>query len=81
MALRYENDNLYDIARKNIKAKRKELGLTQQKLAELADMSLDYLAEIENEKRKKSFSLAMLGRIADALGVEAYTLLLPNKEK
>ena len=32
-------------------------------------MSMDYLAEIESEKRRKSFSLAILGRIADVLEV------------
>lgn len=33
-------------------------------------MSMDYLAEIESEKRKKSFSIAVLGRIADALEID-----------
>ena len=33
-------------------------------------MSIDYLAEIESEKRRKSFSLAVLGRLADVLNVE-----------
>ena len=60
----------YDTVRKNIKKYRKEKGYTQAKLAEEADISLDYLAEIESDKRKKSFSLAVLGRIADTLKVD-----------
>ncbi len=60
----------YDTVRKNIRKYRKEKGYTQARLAEDADISLDYLAEIESDKRKKSFSLAVLGRIADALKVD-----------
>lgn len=60
----------YDIVRKNIKKYRKEKGFTQQRLADEADMSIDYLAEIESVKRRKTFSLATLGRIADVLEVD-----------
>ena len=60
----------YDIVRKNIRKYRKEKGFTQQRLADEADMSIDYLAEIESVKRKKTFSLATLGRIADVLEVD-----------
>lgn len=60
----------YDIVRKNIKKYRKEKGYTQQKLADEADMSIDYLAEIESDKRRKTFSLAILGRIADVLEID-----------
>lgn len=59
----------YDIVRKNIKKFRKEKGYTQQKLSEEAGISIDYLAEIESEKRRKTFSLATLGRIADVLNI------------
>ena len=60
----------YDTVRKNIRKYRKEKGYTQARLAEEADISLDYLAEIESDKRKKSFSLAVLGLIADTLKVD-----------
>lgn len=60
----------YDTVRKNIRKYCKEKGYTQARLAEDADISLDYLAEIESDKRKKSFSLAVLGRIADTLKVD-----------
>ena len=60
----------YDIVRKNIRKYRKEKGFTQQRLADEADMSIDYLAEIESVKRRKTFSLATLSRIADVLEVD-----------
>ncbi len=60
----------YDTVRKNIRKYRKEKGYTQARLAEEADISLDYLVEIESDRRKKSFSLAVLGRIADTLKVD-----------
>lgn len=60
----------YDIVRKNIKRYRKEKGYTQQRLADEVGMSIDYLAEIESEKRRKTFSLATLGRIADVLEID-----------
>lgn len=69
MALKHNDDFYYDIVRKNIKKYRKEKGYTLQKLSEEAEMSMDYLAEIESQKRKKSFSLAILGRIADVLDI------------
>ena len=70
MALKHPDTYYYDIVRKNIKKYRNEKGYTLQKLSEEAEMSMDYLAEIESEKRKKSFSLAILGRIAEVLEVD-----------
>lgn len=70
MAQSKEDNYYYDIVRVNIKKYRKQKGFTQAQLAEAADMSLDYLAEIESQKRKKSFSLGVLGRIADTLEVD-----------
>ena len=68
--IKNEDTYYYDIVRKNIKKFRREKGYTIQRLAEEADMSMDYLAEIESEKRRKSFSLAILGRIADILNID-----------
>jgi len=70
MAQLKDDNYYYDIVRNNIKKYRIEKKLTQAKLAEIADMSLDYLAEIESQKRRKTFSLAVLGRIADALEID-----------
>ena len=70
MSVKHTDNYYYDIVRKNIKKYRLQKGYTQQKLADEAEMSIDYLAEIESEKRRKSFSLAVLGRIADVLNVD-----------
>jgi transcriptional regulator with XRE-family HTH domain len=65
----HSNDYYYDIVRKNIKYFRLLKKYTQQRLAEEADMSIDFLSEIESFRRKKSFSIATLGRIADVLEI------------
>ena len=70
MATKHNNMYYYDIVRKNIRKYRKEKGYTQQALADKVPMSLDYLSEIESEKRRKTFSIEMLGRIADTLEID-----------
>lgn len=67
---KHDDNYYYDMARRNIKKYRNEKGYTLQKLAEAAGISMDFLAEIESEKRKKGFSIAILGRIADVLQVD-----------
>jgi len=39
-------------------------------LAEKTDLSYDYISQIESLKKKKSFSILVLGRIADALELD-----------
>lgn len=70
MAQIHDENYYYNIIRKNIRKFRKQKGYTLQALSDKAIMSMDYLAEIESEKRKKSFSIAVLGRIADALEID-----------
>ena len=60
----------YDVIRIHIRKFRKEKGYTQAKLASEADLSVDYISEIESLRKKKSFSIATLGRIADVLDVK-----------
>ena len=50
---------------KNIKLKRKELGLTQQELADKIDISLNFMGKIEVAFSKPS--LETLIQLADAL--------------
>ena len=52
---------------KRITEKRKDRGLTREKLSELADVSVQFLADIE--KGRKSMTVSTLRRIAAALGV------------
>ena len=72
MAVSSYNSNgyYYDIIRKNIKKIRKAKKLTQQQLAEMTDLSVDYICEIESPTKNKSFSIITLGRIADVLDTD-----------
>ncbi len=60
----------YEIVRNNIKKYRLEKGYTQQELADLAGISRQYLTDIENPYRGKHITIAILGRIADALSID-----------
>ena len=57
--------DLRKILASNIKLYRKTLGLTQEKLAEMVDISFNYIALIETGRRFPS--IKMLERIAKAL--------------
>lgn len=65
----HTDEYYYDIIRDNIKKYRKEKNLTQQDLADLAGISRQYVTDIENENRNKHITIAILGRIADAMNV------------
>jgi transcriptional regulator with XRE-family HTH domain len=63
---------LREIFAKNLKANRKNCGLTQAKLAELADISTHYIAMME---LAHNFPTAeIIERIAAALDIEIYEL-------
>ena len=57
--------DFYKMLGKNIKMRRKKLGLTQQQLAEKLDLSLNFIGKIEVAFSKPS--LDTLIQIADAL--------------
>ena len=52
----------------NLKARRKFLGLTQEKLAEIINTAPTYIAMIEAERRTPSFQ--MIERLAKALKID-----------
>ncbi len=58
---------------RNIRDKRKEEGLTQEALAEKADINPKYLGKIE--RAKTNVSLLTLSKICDALGISLCELL------
>ncbi len=60
----------YSIIRTNIRKYRKEKKLTQQDLADMTDISREYICDVENESRNKHITIALLGRIAEALNVD-----------
>lgn len=62
----------------NVKYYRQQTGPSQEAFAEKCGMHRTYISAIECFRR--SISLANIQRIADALDIEAYGLLLENKE-
>lgn len=63
------NPNIYDIIRKNIKKYRKEKGITSAELAELVNLSHDFIRQIESEKTAYNFSVDTFYKISIALDV------------
>ena len=64
--------DIREILAANIKENRRKSGLTQEKLAEKADMSLHYLAILELGRKFPSGE--MLERLAEALEIEPHEL-------
>lgn len=69
------NPNIYDTIRKNIKKYRKEKGLTSAQLAELVDLSHDFIRQIESEKTAYNFSVDTFYKISVALDVKLDDLI------
>ena len=68
------NTNIYDIVRNNIRKYRKLKCMTQQELADAAELSHGYIREIESPNMGVTFSLDAVEKIASALEVEAKLL-------
>ena len=71
----HDDEFYYDIIRKNIRLYRIKKNLTQQDLADMTDLSREYICDIENQKRNKHPSIAVIGRIAEALSIDISKLL------
>ena len=69
---------LRELLSANIKARRESLDISQEKLAELANVSIQSIKGIEG--RRTWVSDAMLEKLAKALGVSAFQLLIPEDE-
>ena len=54
---------------------RRKKGLTQAQLAELVDISPNYMGSIERGNKGKSYSIDVLFKIADALGIDLGVLI------
>jgi transcriptional regulator with XRE-family HTH domain len=64
--------SIREILAKNLKENRRRLGISQEKLAERADLSTQYVAMIELSRKFPSSET--LERMAAALGIEAHEL-------
>ena len=76
----HDDEYYYKIIRKNIKYFRLQKGLTQQELADMTDLSREYICDIENENRNKHLTIAVLGRIADAMEIHIVNFFVTEKE-
>lgn len=68
------NTSIYDTVKYNIRKYRKLKGLTQQQLADAAELSHGYIREIESLNMGVSFSLDAVEKIANALEIEVKAL-------
>ena len=73
-----ENDTVYDVIRRNIKAFRKSKGWTSAQLAEAVGLSHDFLRQIESEKVRYNFAVETFYRISKALEVSMDQLATPQ---
>lgn len=69
----------YAIFSDNVKYYRKQNRLTQEQLAELADLSLSYVKQIESNNEYKNISLTTILKISKALNIGVATLFYHRK--
>ena len=71
-----ESEKLREILSCNLKKERKKMGLTQEKLAEIADLSSQTINDIEGCRMWVSDKTMI--KLAKVLHIEAYQLLIPT---
>ena len=65
----HNDEYYYSIIRENIRKYRLEQKLTQQDLADMTELSREYICNIENESKNKHVTIHVLGRIAESLNI------------
>lgn len=73
--------DIYNTIRKNIRYYRIKKRITSAELAEMVDLSHDFIRQIQSEKVAYNFSVETLYRIAKALDVSIDELTNNTKEK
>ena len=76
----HDDEYYYTIIRKNIRNFRLKQKLTQQDLADMTELSREYICDIENENRNKHLTISVLGRIAEALNIEITNFFMEHKK-
>ena len=71
--------NIIMIFGTNVRYYRTKLGLSQEKFDELCNLHRTYISDIECFQR--NVSLESVQKIADAIKIEPYKLLMENKNK
>ena len=81
MSNKINNINIYDTVRHNIRKYRRLKEMTQQDLADAAELSHGYIREIESLNMGVTFSLDAVEKIANALEIEIKLLFEEPKQK
>lgn len=68
----------YIILIKNIKYYRSKLKLTQEQLAEKADLSVSYIKQIESGREFKNITFNTFSKLANALNIDIKELFIEN---
>ncbi len=71
--------NILHVFAKNVRFYRQQSGLSQERLAELANLHRTYISAIEREQR--NISLENVENISNALGIEPYKLFIDGGNK
>lgn len=69
------DEKIYDTIRRNIKKYRELKKLTSAELAEMVDLSHDFIRQIQSEKAGYNFSVDTFYKISVALGVSMDELI------
>lgn len=75
--INYDHD-IYGTIRRNIKMYRKEKNITSAELAEMVELSHDFIRQIQSEKVAYNFSVETFYRISVALDVKLDDLVKNN---
>ena len=68
--------NILEVFGKNLRKYRTNLKLSQEKFAEMCDLHRTYISDVERGQR--SISLGNVQKVADALKIEPYKLLIED---
>ena len=77
----HDDEYYYKIVRRNVRKFRLEKKLTQQDLADMTELSREYICDIENENRNKHLTIAVLGRIAEAMNVHIVNFFVTGDDE
>ena len=72
--------NKYTIFSNNIRYYRRKKGLTQEMLAEKAELSISYIKQIESCKEYKNVTLTSILKLSKALDIPVNELIYEKKE-
>lgn len=70
----------YNIFANNVRFYRKKMHMTQETLAEKADVSISYIKQIESGKEYKNISLSVMQKLAKSLNINVKALFTTENE-